>query len=214
MAEPQDLRERMVEEQMLRRGIETPAVLAGFRAVPREAFVPESLQEFAYEDGPLPIGAGQTISQPYIVALMIDAAEIPPCGRVLEVGTGSGYAAAVISRIAGEVFTVERHEALARSAAERIDRLGYGNVSVVCADGSGGLPDEAPFDAILVAAGSELVPEPLKCQLVIGGRLVVPIGGGDTQSLLCLTRTGERAWETRDLGGVRFVPLIGEHGGP
>jgi protein-L-isoaspartate(D-aspartate) O-methyltransferase len=214
MADPQDLRERMVEEQILRRGIEAPAVLAAFRAVPREAFVSESLREFAYEDGPLPIGAGQTISQPYIVALMIDAAGIPPGGRVLEVGTGSGYAAAVMSHLAGEVFTVERHEALARSAAERIDHLGYGNVSVVCADGSGGLPDEAPFDAILVAAGGELVPEPLKRQLAIGGRLVVPVGDGETQALLCLTRTGENAWETRNLGGVRFVPLIGEHDGP
>jgi protein-L-isoaspartate(D-aspartate) O-methyltransferase len=212
MADPQDLRERMVEEQILRRGIEAPAVLAAFRTVPREAFVSESLREFAYEDGPLPIGAGQTISQPYIVALMIDAAGIPPGGRVLEVGTGSGYAAAVMAHLAGEVFTVERHEALARSAAERIDHLGYDNVSVVCADGSAGLPEEAPFDAILVAAGGDRVPEPLKRQLATGGRLVVPVGGGDTQSLLCVTRTGERAWETRDLGGVRFVPLIGEHG--
>ena len=212
MADPQELREGMVERQIFRRGIETPSVLTAFREVPREEFVPESLREFAYEDGPLPIGAGQTISQPYIVALMIDAAEIPPGGRVLEVGAGSGYAAAVISRIAGEVFAIERHEALARSAAERIDALGYDNASIICGDGSLGLPGEAPFDAILVAAGGDHVPEPLKRQLKIGGRLVVPVGGEDMQSLVCVTRTGEHSWDEHDLGGVRFVPLIGRHG--
>ena len=212
MADPQELREGMVERQIFRRGIETPSVLTAFREVPREEFVPESLREFAYEDGPLPIGAGQTISQPYIVALMIDAAEIPPGGRVLEVGAGSGYAAAVISRIAGEVFAIERHEMLARSAAERIDALGYDNASIICGDGSLGLPDEAPFDAILVAAGGDHVPEPLKRQLKVGGRLVVPVGGEDMQSLVCVTRTGEHSWDEHDLGGVRFVPLIGKHG--
>ena len=212
MADPQELREGMVERQIFRRGIETPSVLTAFREVPREEFVPETLREFAYEDGPLPIGAGQTISQPYIVALMIDAAEIPPGGRVLEVGAGSGYAAAVISRIAGEVFAIERHEALARSAAERIDALGYDNASIICGDGSLGLPGEAPFDAILVAAGGDRVPGPLKRQLKIGGRLVVPVGGEDMQSLVCVTRTGEHSWDEHDLGGVRFVPLIGRHG--
>jgi len=191
MADATRLRERMVERQILGRGIVTPSVLSAFRAVPREAFVPEKMREFAYEDGPLPIGEGQTISQPYIVALMIDAAEIPPGGKVLEVGAGSGYAAAVMSRIAGEVFAIERHEKLARSAAERIDALGYDNVSIICGDGSLGLPDEAPFDAILVAAGGDHVPEPLKRQLRTGGRLVVPVGGEDIQSLLCITRTGE-----------------------
>ena len=212
MADPQELRDWMVERQIRRRGIESPAVLAAFRTVPREAFVPEAMREFAYEDGPLPIGEGQTISQPYIVALMIDAAEIPPGGRVLEVGAGSGYAAAVMSRIAGEVFAIERHEALARSAAERIDKLGYDNVAIICADGSLGLPDEAPFDAILVAAGGDRVPDPLKRQLKIGARLVVPVGGEDMQSLLCVTRTAEDSWNEQNLGGVRFVPLIGAHG--
>jgi len=212
MADATRLRERMVERQILGRGIVTPSVLSAFRAVPREAFVPEKMREFAYEDGPLPIGEGQTISQPYIVALMIDAAEIPPGGKVLEVGAGSGYAAAVMSRIAGEVFAIERHEQLARSAAERIDALGYDNVSIICGDGSLGLPDEAPFDAILVAAGGDHVPEPLKRQLRTGGRLVVPVGGEDIQSLLCITRTGEHTWTEHDLGGVRFVPLIGRHG--
>jgi protein-L-isoaspartate(D-aspartate) O-methyltransferase len=212
MADPQELREGMVERQIRRRGIESPALLTAFRTVPREEFVPESLREFAYEDGPLPIGAGQTISQPYIVALMIDAADIPPGGRVLEVGAGSGYAAAVMARVAGEVFAIERHQALAQSAAERIDALGYDNVSIISGDGSLGLPDEAPFDAILVAAGGDKVPEPLKAQLKIGGRLVVPVGGEDVQSLLCVTRTGEHSWDEHDLGGVRFVPLIGAHG--
>jgi protein-L-isoaspartate(D-aspartate) O-methyltransferase len=202
----------MVERQIRRRGIDAPDLLAAFREVPREEFLPEGLREFAYEDGPLPIGEGQTISQPYIVALMIDAAAVGPGQRVLEVGAGSGYAAAVMSRIAGEVFAIERHEPLAREAAERIDRLGYDNVSIICGDGSKGLPDEAPFDAILVAAGGDRVPKPLKQQLAIGGRLVIPVGGENMQSLLCITRTSERDWTEHDLGGVRFVPLIGAHG--
>jgi protein-L-isoaspartate(D-aspartate) O-methyltransferase len=212
MAGSQEQRERMVERQIFRRGIATPSVLSAFREVPREAFVPAGMREFAYEDGPLPIGEGQTISQPYIVALMIDAADIPPGGKVLEIGAGSGYAAAVMSRIAGEVFAIERHAPLAQSAAERIDALGYENVSIICGDGTLGLIEEAPFDAILVAAGGDHVPEPLKRQLKIGGRLVVPVGGADVQSLLCVTRTAEHSWEEHDLGGVRFVPLIGKHG--
>ncbi|HEX9805776.1 MAG TPA: methyltransferase domain-containing protein, partial [Alteraurantiacibacter sp.] len=149
MADLREQREWMVERQIRRRGIDAPDLLAAFREVPREEFLPEGLREFAYEDGPLPIGEGQTISQPYIVALMIDAAAVGPGQRVLEVGAGSGYAAAVMSRIADEVFAIERHEPLAREAAERIDRLGYDNVSIICGDGSKGLPDEAPFDAIL-----------------------------------------------------------------
>jgi protein-L-isoaspartate(D-aspartate) O-methyltransferase len=205
-------RERMVERQLRRRGIESPAILDAFRAVPRERFVPESLSEFAYEDGPLPIGEEQTISQPYIVALMIDAAGVAPGHRVLEVGAGSGYAAAVISRIAGEVFAIERHETLARSARRRIADLGYHNLEIMAGDGSLGLAEQAPFDAILVAAGGNQVPEPLKHQLRIGGRLVVPVGGESVQSLLCVTRTGEQSWSEQDLGGVRFVPLIGAHG--
>jgi protein-L-isoaspartate(D-aspartate) O-methyltransferase len=202
----------MVERQIRRRGIDDPAVLAAFRQVPREAFVPEALQEFAYEDGPLPIGEGQTISQPYIVALMIDAAEIGPGARVLEVGAGSGYAAAVLSRVAGEVFAIERHAPLAEAAQRRLLEFGYDNVAVIAGDGSGGLPEKAPFNAILVAAGGDKVPEPLKRQLAVGGRLVIPVGGEGVQSLLCVTRTGEDEWIKHDLGGVRFVPLIGEHG--
>ena len=202
----------MVERQIRRRGIDSPTLLAAFRKVPREEFVPNEMREFAYEDGPLPIGEGQTISQPYIVALMIEAADVSAGDRVLEVGAGSGYAAAVMAQIAEEVFAIERHAPLARAAAERIDQLGYDNVSIICGDGSLGLPGEAPFDAILVAAGGDKVPEPLKQQLAIGGRLVVPVGSEGNQSLLCVTRTSEDSWSEQDLGGVRFVPLIGAHG--
>jgi protein-L-isoaspartate(D-aspartate) O-methyltransferase len=212
MADPAESRALMVERQLKARGIGDSHVLAAMGEVPRERFVPERLAEFAYEDGPLPIGEEQTISQPYIVALMIEAAGIEPGDRVLEVGAGSGYAAAVLSRIAGEVYAIERHETLAREAQQRLLELGYDNVAVIAGDGSGGLPDKAPFDAILVAAGGDKVPEPLKRQLKVGGKLVVPVGGESLQTLLCVTRTGEETWEEHDLGGVRFVPLIGAHG--
>jgi protein-L-isoaspartate(D-aspartate) O-methyltransferase len=202
----------MVERQLEARGIGNAHVLAAMAEVPRERFVPARLAEFAYEDGPLPIGEEQTISQPYIVALMIEAADLAPGDRVLEVGAGSGYAAAVMSRIAGEVYAIERHATLARSAQERVLALSYDNVAVLAGDGSLGLPEHAPYDAILVAAGGDQVPGPLKRQLAIGGRLVVPVGGESLQSLLCVTRTGEDEWTEHDLGGVRFVPLIGAHG--
>ena len=202
----------MVERQLEARGIRSPQVLAAMAEVPRERFVPEDQVEFAYEDGPLPIGQDQTISQPYIVALMIDAAGVAPGDRVLEVGAGSGYAAAVLSRIARRVYAIERHETLARSASRRVADLGYDNLTVLAGDGSLGLSAHAPYDAILVAAGSDKVPEPLKKQLAVGGRLVVPVGGESIQSLLCVTRTGEDEWTERDLGAVRFVPLIGAHG--
>jgi protein-L-isoaspartate(D-aspartate) O-methyltransferase len=201
-------RAAMVERQIARRGIDDPRILAAFGEVPREMFVPDDLAEFAYEDGPLPIAEGQTISQPYIVACMIDAAEIAPGARVLEVGAGSGYAAALLSRLAGEVFAIERHEALAREAAERVEALGYDNCTVLAGDGMEGLPDRAPFDAILVAARGSEVPAALKQQLTIGGHLVMPVGGDDMQQLHCLTRTGEDAWDGRDLTAVRFVPLL------
>jgi protein-L-isoaspartate(D-aspartate) O-methyltransferase len=208
----QDERRRMVERQLKARGIANSRVLAAMDEVPRERFVPDRLREFAYEDGPLPIGEDQTISQPYIVALMIEAADVSPRDRVLEVGAGSGYAAAVMSRIADEVYAIERHETLAREAQQRLREIGYDNVVVIAGDGSLGLPDKAPFDAILVAAGGAKVPEPLKQQLAVGGRLVLPVGGETAQSLLCVTRTGEDEWSEDDLGGVRFVPLIGAHG--
>lgn len=205
-------REAMVERQIKARGIDDPAILAAFRAVPREIFVPEGMAEFTYEDAALPIAEGQTISQPFIVATMIDAAQIEPGDRVLEVGAGSGYAAAILSRLAGEVFAIERHKVLADAAELRLARLGYGNVTVIAADGSGGLPDEAPFDAILVAARGTQVPEALKRQLAIGGRLIIPVGDETVQSLCCVMRTAEEAWTSHDLGAVRFVPLIGTHG--
>ncbi|MGN6500093.1 MAG: protein-L-isoaspartate(D-aspartate) O-methyltransferase [Tsuneonella sp.] len=201
-------REAMVERQIRRRGITDRRILEAFRTVPRERFVPEGLREFAYHDNPLPIGEGQTISQPYIVASMIDAAEVAPGMRVLEVGAGSGYAAAVLSRIAGEVFAVERHAVLAREAAERVAELGYANCHVIAGDGLEGLPEEAPFDAILVAARGEEVPQALKRQLALGGHLVMPVGGEDVQELRCVERVAEDRWESHDLAPVRFVPLV------
>jgi protein-L-isoaspartate(D-aspartate) O-methyltransferase len=212
--EVMDRREAMVERQLVARGIRNPHVLQAFREVPREDFVPENMREFAYEDGPLPIGEGQTISQPYIVAEMIEAAEVAPGDKVLEVGGGSGYAAAVISRIAGRVFAIERHKPLADAAELRLAKLGYDNVTFIAADGSGGLPEEAPFDAILVAARGPEVPEALKRQLKPGGHLVIPVGDEFVQKLCRVTRTGEDRWASIDLGAVRFVPLIGAHGIP
>ena len=198
----------MVERQIRRRGIGDPRILAAFGEVPRERFVPANMAEFAYDDGPLPIGEGQTISQPYIVACMIDAAEIGADSRVLEVGAGSGYAAAVLARIARQVFAIERHEKLARQARERIDALGYDNCTVLAGDGMQGLAAEAPFDAILVAARGIEAPEALKRQLAVGGRLVIPVGGEDVQQLSCVIRTYETTWESHDIAPVRFVPLL------
>lgn len=206
-------RARMVERQIAGRGITDPAILAAFRAVPREAFVPDELTHLAYEDGPLPIGEGQTISQPYIVALMIEAAGVRAGQRVLEIGAGSGYAAAVIGQIAAEVIAIERHADLAAGAADRLQRLGYANVEIVHGDGSGGLPARAPFDAIVAAASGRDVPQVLIEQLAAGGRLVMPVGEqGGEQELLCVTRLDEDRFERRSLGAVRFVPLIGREG--
>jgi protein-L-isoaspartate(D-aspartate) O-methyltransferase len=206
-------REHMVAAQVARRGIRDRHVLDAMRRVPREAFVEPGLEEFAYEDSPLPIGEEQTISQPYIVAAMIEAAEVKPGDRVLEVGTGSGYAAAILSRIADRVYTIERHSSLLRLARERVEKLGYDNIELRVGDGTVGWEDAAPFDAILVAAGGPRVPEKLKQQLAIGGRLVIPVGDeGQHQSLLKITRTGDDKYETDDLGPVMFVPLVGEHG--
>ncbi|MFT6571297.1 MAG: protein-L-isoaspartate(D-aspartate) O-methyltransferase [Sphingomonas echinoides] len=163
----------MVETQIAGRGVRDERVLNAMRAVPRERFISEAMAEFAYEDSPLPIEEGQTISQPYIVAAMIEAAEIAPGDRVLEVGAGSGYAAAVIGQIAGEVYAIERHEALSRMAQERFEALGYDNIILRVGDGTKGWPDAGPFEAILVAAGGPEVPQALKAQLAIGGRLVI-----------------------------------------
>src|SRR5690606_5920235 len=180
----------------------------------REAFVPQGMEGLAYEDSPLPIGAGQTISQPYVVALMIAGARLRPGDRVLEIGTGSGYAAAVMSRIAAQIYTIERHDELRRQAEARLRQLGYGNIETRTGDGTGGWPEAAPFDAILAAAGGPAVPETLKAQLAEGGRLVMPVGMSPReQRLLKLTRSGNDRFDEEDLGGVRFVPLIGEPGG-
>ncbi len=206
-------RDRMVREQIAGRGITGRRLLDAFRMVPREDFVPEGMREFAYEDGPLPIEAGQTISQPYIVAMMIAAAEVGPGDRVLEIGAGSGYAAAVMSRVAGEVAAVERHAELARLAEARMKRLGYDNVRILQGDGTVGLPAEAPFEAILCAASGSHVPDALRRQLSVGGILVMPVGEPDAvQELVKVTRRGEDDFERETLGPVRFVPLIGAHG--
>jgi protein-L-isoaspartate(D-aspartate) O-methyltransferase len=207
------LREEMVERQLKRRGISDRRVLDAFRDVPRELFVPASLRHLAYEDGPLPIEAEQTISQPYIVAEMISAAEVAPGEKVLEIGAGSGYAAALLGRIAREVIAVERHSELAELARERMVDLGCSNVRIVHGDGSIGLPEEAPFEAILVAASGSHVPDALREQLTVGGILVMPVGEHDSvQKLVKVTRLSETDYRQEDLGPVRFVPLIGREG--
>jgi protein-L-isoaspartate(D-aspartate) O-methyltransferase len=202
----------MVARHLGARGITDPQVLRAMGEVPREAFVSEPLAEFAYEDAPLPIEAGQTISQPYIVARMVELAELRPGDNVLEVGAGSGYAAAVMGRIADKVYAIERHEELARLAQAREAKLGYDNVEIICADGTKGWPEAAPFDAIMVSAGGPKIPETLKQQLAVGGRLVIPVGRDIHQTLMLVRRTGEDTFEQEDHGAVTFVPLIGEEG--
>jgi protein-L-isoaspartate(D-aspartate) O-methyltransferase len=204
-------RNRMVDLQLVRRGIRDRDLLKAMRKVPREVFVEKGLAAFAYEDAPLRIPEGQTISQPYIVAAMIEAADLGRDDRVLEVGAGSGYAAAVMSRIVSRVYAIERHEALTKAAASRFKKLGYGNVELKTGDGTKGWPDTAPFDAILVAASSPEVPEALCDQLVVGGRLIIPIGDREQgQMLRRIFRRTATSYEEEDLGAVTFVPLIGD----
>jgi len=206
-------REAMVERQIESRGIDDANIIGAFRTVPREMFVSPEYAELAYGDHPLPIEAGQTISQPYIVALMIQAAGIKPGDKVLEVGGGSGYAAAVIGQIAATVISVERQHDLVELARGRLATLGYDNVRVVEGDGTRGCPDEAPFDAILAAASGSHVPQSLIDQLGDGGRLVMPVGDpGWVQKLVKVTKGPDGKLITEDLGGVRFVPLIGDEG--
>ena len=204
------LREQLVESELRRLGITDEAVLHAMRLVPREAFVADDLREFAYRNSPLPIGRGQTISQPLVVAHMAEALELEPDDRVLEIGAGSGYAAAVLSRLAKYVITIERHGDLADAARERLGRLHYDNVRVISGDGTLGCPADAPFDAIVVAAAGPQIPPALLEQLKVGGRLVIPIGkDDDSQRLVRAVRRGEDDFEYDDLGAVRFVPLIG-----
>jgi protein-L-isoaspartate(D-aspartate) O-methyltransferase len=205
------MRDHMVQTQMEERGITNAAVLAALRKVPRHEFVPEGQRLRAYQDGPLPIGFGQTISQPYIVALMTELASIKPGQRVLEVGTGSGYQAAVLAEVGGEVYTVEIIEPLALSAAERLKRLGYDKVHVKAGDGYQGWKEHAPFDAILVTAAAEPVPPPLVEQLKPGGRLVMPLGPpGETQMLIVIEKDATGKTQTRNIAPVVFVPLTRE----
>lgn len=201
-------------EGLKREGISDEGVLASMLAVPRHFFVPKEMEEYAYDDEALRIEAGQTISQPYVVALMAQALELKPRDRVLEIGTGSGYSAAVLSRLAARVYTIERHEVLAAQAGERFAYLNYRNIEVRLGDGSKGWSEEAPFDAILVTAGGPVVPTTLKDQLKVGGRLVIPVGNEKMQELTRVRRSGEHDFREKSLGLVRFVPLIGEEGWP
>jgi protein-L-isoaspartate(D-aspartate) O-methyltransferase len=204
-------RERMVRDQIESRGVRDPHVLDAMRAVPRHRFVPAYQADSAYRDSPLPIGQGQTISQPYIVAYMTELLALTGREKVLEVGTGSGYQAAILGQLAARVITVERFPSLAHESARLLADLGYDNVRVEVGDGSLGWPQEAPYDAIIVTAASPEVPEPLQGQLADGGCLVVPIGPRWTQHLVRVRRVG-RHFETESLIGVAFVPLIGTHG--
>jgi protein-L-isoaspartate(D-aspartate) O-methyltransferase len=204
-------RAEMIEKQLRRRGITDGAVLAAMLAVPRHEFVPEELRSRAYEDAPLPIGGGQTISQPYIVAAMTSALRLQPGDRALEIGTGCGFQAAVLSHLAREVFTIELRPELASIASGKLARLGYHNVHVHCGDGTLGLPEFAPFDGILVAAAAPEVPEPLLAQLSEAGRLIIPVGDADNQELR-LVEKHAGVFSSKMLEGCRFVPLVGHHG--
>jgi len=207
------LRKQMVERHIAARGVRDELVLDAMRKVPRELFLPDSLREFAYENAPLPIAGEQTISQPYIVAFMAEALLLKGGERVLEIGAGSGYAAAVLSEIAADVYTVERLGPLAEQAAARLAGLGYGNVHLLHGDGTKGWQEHAPYDAIVVAAGGPQVPDALKQQLKIGGRLVIPVGAHlHNQELVRVTRLAADEYRSEDIADVRFVPLIGEEG--
>ncbi len=206
------LRRRMVEDQLVRRGIRNPALLRAFGRLPREQFVPADRAEEAYEDRPVPIGEGQTLSQPYVVALMLEALKIKPGSRVLEIGTGSGYQTALLAEMGTEVYSIERIDSLAASAMSRLKTLGIGDrVHIRIADGSSGWPEAAPFDGIVVSAAAPAVPEPLAEQLAEGGRMVLPVGELPSQELVRVERVSGR-FRQEALGGCAFVPLIGAHG--
>ena len=210
-AESASERERMVDRQIVARGVRDPRVLEAMRLVPRHRLVPAKAAAFAYEDRPLSIGHGQTISQPYIVALMTELARIAPGDRVLEIGTGSGYQAAVLAQLAGHVYSIEIVEPLATRAAADLKALGYDNVSVRAGDGYAGWPEHAPFDVIIVTAAPDKVPEPLLAQLKLGGRLIVPVGPAwATQRLKLIQKRSDGSFSTRNVATVRFVPLTRE----
>jgi protein-L-isoaspartate(D-aspartate) O-methyltransferase len=204
-------RRRMVEQQLRGRGIADPRVLAAMERIPRHDFVASGNDWAAYDDAPQPIGLGQTISQPFMVARMTELLELDDDSRVLEVGTGSGYQAAVLATLAHEVWTIERHGGLAAEAQRRLTALGYDNVHVVVGDGTLGLPEHAPYDAIVVTAAAPLIPPALRAQLAQGGRLVIPVGGRESQWLTVVRREADGDRESAVLG-CRFVPLVGEQG--
>ena len=206
-----DRRAAMVADQIARRGVRDPAVLAALASVPRHQFVPDDQRESAYADKALPIGLGQTISQPYMVAAMTEALHITSTSKVLEVGTGSGYQAAVLASIAREVISIERRPELADAARRRLEDLGFVNVRIVIGDGTEGLAAEAPYDGILVAAGAPAVPEPLRAQLADGGHLVIPVGPAELQELIIVRRAGD-AFSVSHGDPCVFVPLVGRHG--
>jgi len=207
----EDERFRMVERQIIARGITNPQIIAAMRQIPRHLFIPPPYDRLAYEDNPIPIGNGQTISQPYIVALMTDLLSTGTGDRVLELGTGSGYQTAILAAMAKHVVTIERIQAVADRARTNLSRLGITNVEMIIRDGTTGYPEGAPYNAILITAATPQIPAPLIEQLDEGGRIVAPVGSRDIQELVRMRRTGDRIVESHH-GGVRFVPLIGMHG--
>ena len=204
-------RNRMVEDQLARRGIGDGKVLEVFRKVPRHHFVPATFREASYADHPLPIGRGQTISQPYIVALMTESLRLKGAEKVLEIGTGSGYQAAILAELCEEIYTIEREEPLLEEAKKVLSQEGYKNIKFICGDGTKGLKEEAPFDGIIVTAAAPFVPEALKDQLADGGRIVIPVGSIYSQVLVAVEKNGE-SFTREDICGCVFVPLIGEDG--
>lgn len=204
-------RKRMVDKQIAQRGITSPRILHAFLETPRHLFIPADQQLYAYQDGPLPIGKGQTISQPYIVAYMTHHLDLTGSERVLEIGTGSGYQAAILGTLAGEIHTIERHPSLAKSATRLLDELGFENITVHLGDGTNGLPEYAPYDAIMVTAAAPEVPLPLLDQLSEGGRLIMPVGARFGQ-VLHLYKKHDNQIKREHLAPVAFVPLIGDHG--
>lgn len=206
------LREKMVRDQIERRGIHDGRILEVFRSVPRHVFVPQMYRYAAYEDRPLPIGDGQTISQPYIVALMTQLMNIQPQERILEIGTGSGYQAAILSRLASHVYSIERFNSLAKQAENNLTESGFTNVTIFNRDGSLGLEEYSPYDGVLITAGAPSIPQPLIDQLKPGGKLVIPVGSRTSQMLKRLIKQADGSTEIDDLIPVVFVPLKGKHG--